>query len=66
MPNQSGSVRNDVSGDGSASQSFMNAAVPVASSIESENQDQSLQQSSEATSSGPINSEGGNVVVSFF
>lgn len=66
VPNQSGSSRDEVLGDGNATQSSTNASVPVASSIESANQDQPLRQSSEATSSGPINNgSGSNNMASF-
>lgn len=65
VPNQSGSSQDEVADNGNATQSSSNAAVPSASSIESENQDQTLQQSSEATSSGPVTNEGqSNIVVS--
>lgn len=63
VPNQSSSSRDGVADNGNATQSSSNAAVPVASSIESGNQDQGLQQSSEATSSGPVTNEGGSNIV---
>ena len=63
VPNQSGSSRNEATRDPTQSSSSGTVTVPVASSVENENQHQSLQQSSEATSSGPVNNENENNIV---